>query len=103
MKVALNGGLNASVLDGWWIEAFDGANGWALPAEDGDPAEQDRRDAERLLAIIRDEVVPLFYDRDADGIPRGWIARVKRSMRTIAPRFSARRMIREYAALYAGR
>jgi starch phosphorylase len=103
MKVALNGGLNLSVLDGWWIEAFDGRNGWALPGEDGDPAEQDRRDAGRLLHVIRDEVLPLFYERDADGIPHAWLARVKHSMRTIAPRFSARRMMRDYAALYVAR
>jgi alpha-glucan phosphorylase-like protein len=102
MKVALNGGLNLSVLDGWWPEAFDGENGWAVPAEDGDPVQQDARDAERVFRLLRDEVVPLFYERGEDGVPHAWLTRVRRSMRTIAPRFSARRMMREYAAMYAG-
>jgi starch phosphorylase len=104
MKVALNGGLNLSVLDGWWAEGFDGENGWAVPGEEGgDPVEQDRRDAERVLRLIQDEVLPLFYERGADGVPHAWLARVKRSMETIAPRFSAVRMAREYAAMYAPR
>src|SRR5262249_10510806 len=101
MKVALNGGLNLSVLDGWWCEAFDGANGWAVTAEDGDPAAQDARDALEVLHLLRDVVVPLFYERGDDGVPHAWLARVKGSMQTIVPRFSALRMMRDYAALYA--
>jgi starch phosphorylase len=102
MKVVLNGGLNLSVLDGWWAEAFDGSNGWAIESIDADPYTQDDHDAARLFSLLEDEVVPLFYDRDANGLPLGWIQRLKASMRTLVPRFSAERMLREYlATLYA--
>ena len=70
MKAVINGGLNLSVLDGWWAEAYDGANGWALPGDvDPDHAAQDERDAAALYGLLEQEVAPLFYDRDADGIP----------------------------------
>jgi starch phosphorylase len=102
MKVALNGGLNLSVLDGWWVEAWDGENGWGIESAGGSPQEQDARDAHATFDILEREVVPLFYERDADGIPRRWLARVRRSMRTIVPRFTAERMLRDYVAtLYA--
>ncbi|MDQ2960115.1 MAG: alpha-glucan family phosphorylase [Candidatus Dormibacteraeota bacterium] len=97
MKSVLNGGLNLSVLDGWWAEAFDGENGWGIGGETVyDPHVQDTRDAAAFYDLLEHEVAPLFYDRDADGIPRGWIRRVKRSMRTNGPRFSASRMVRDY-------
>ena len=97
MKSALNGGLNLSILDGWWAEAFDGENGWALPGEVAFDAHiQDQRDAAVFYDVLQQEVVPLFYERGADGVPHAWIARVKRSLRTIAPRFSATRMLRDY-------
>ncbi len=97
MKAAVNGGLNLSVLDGWWEEAFDGTNGWAIPGEPSDnPGSQDERDAGILFDLLEKDVVPLFYDRDENGIPRGWIHRVKRSLRTVAPRFSAARMLEDY-------
>jgi starch phosphorylase len=97
MKAALNGGLNLSVLDGWWPEAFDGSNGWAVEgAESRDPEAQDARHAKAVLDILEREVVPLFYDRDADGIPRGWAQRIKASLRTVGLRFSARRMLADY-------
>lgn len=97
MKAAFNGTLNLSVLDGWWAEAFDGTNGWGIPGTvDGDAAAQDTRDAHALYDILEREVVPLFYDRDADGLPRGWIARMKACLRTIGPRFGATRMIDDY-------
>ncbi|MGH8976962.1 MAG: alpha-glucan family phosphorylase [Acidimicrobiia bacterium] len=98
MKAALNGGLNVSVLDGWWAEAFDGTNGWGIDGsvDDADEDERDQRDANALFDVLEREVVPLFNDRDADGIPRGWIARVKASLRTNGPRFSAGRMLRDY-------
>jgi len=98
MKVALNGGLNLSVLDGWWIEAYDGQNGWAIASHDGDPAVQDERDAQVLFDLLEREVMPLFYERSPEGIPQRWLQRVKASMRTIIPRFSAERMLRDYAA-----
>jgi glycogen phosphorylase len=97
MKSAVNGGLQLSVLDGWWAEAYDGTNGWALSGKvDDDHDAQDARDADELLRLLRDEVVPEFYDRDADGLPRAWLARTKASLRTNGPAFSASRMLRDY-------
>ena len=97
MKVVLNGGLNLSVLDGWWAEAYDGHNGWAIPGDIVyDPVVQDRRDAAAFYDCLEHEVAPLFYDRDATGIPHGWIAKIKASMRTNGPRFSATRMVGDY-------
>ena len=99
MKSAANGGLNLSVLDGWWAEAFDGSNGWAI--DEGHPGEdertQDERHAGALYDLLEHEVIPLFHDRDDDGIPHGWLARVKASIATNGPRFSATRMVRDYA------
>ena len=78
MKVALNGGLNLSVLDGWWAEAYDGENGWAIESTRWRrPQAQDDHDAAALLDLLEREVIPLFYERDADGIPRGWLQRIK--------------------------
>src|SRR5207247_1533679 len=89
MKAAVNGGLNLSVLDGWWEEAFDGTNGWGIRGDpDLEPEPQDERDATALYEALEREVVPLFYGRDGDGIPRGWIERMKASLRTIGPRFN---------------
>lgn len=97
MKVAMNGGLNLSVLDGWWCEAYDGTNGWAVDgAVDPDEAAQDQRHATQLFDLLESEVIPAFHDRDASGVPRTWVARIKRSLMTIGPQFSARRMVREY-------
>ena len=99
MKSALNGGLQLSVLDGWWAEAYDGANGWAIDgAIDPDQGAQDWRHAHALMDCMERDVVPLFHERDADGVPRGWVAMVKRSLRTNGPRFSASRMMRDYAS-----
>jgi starch phosphorylase len=98
MKSALNGGLNLSVLDGWWAEAYDGENGWAvgdgLRWEDEDA--QDDHDAAHLFDQIEQALLPEFHDRDERGVPVAWIARVKRSLRTIGPRFGAERMLRDY-------
>ena len=97
MKSALNGGLQLSVLDGWWAEGYDGENGWALSGDvDHDHGAQDHRHADELLRILADEVVPEFYDRGDDDIPRRWVARVKRSIRTNVPAFSATRMLLDY-------
>jgi starch phosphorylase len=97
MKAALNGGLNLSVLDGWWCEGYNGSNGWAI---DGsmldDPAAQDERDASALYDLLENEVRPLFFARDANGIPIGWLARVRASLRTLGPRFSSNRMTDDY-------
>ena len=100
-KVLLNGGLNLSVLDGWWAEACDGANGFAIGTGEthSSPEAQDRRDAGELLRVLADEVVPLFYDRDPDGVPRAWTARMKRAIRTLGWRFNADRMVMDYVRL----
>jgi starch phosphorylase len=98
MKSAFNGGLQVSVLDGWWAEAYDGGNGWAIPGETtDDPPAQDERDADVLHRLLDAEVVPSFYDRDRAGIPPAWIERMRASLRTLGPRFCATRMLRSYA------
>ncbi|HEX2253100.1 MAG TPA: alpha-glucan family phosphorylase [Thermoanaerobaculia bacterium] len=98
MKCAMNGVLNISILDGWWAEAFDGANGFAIGSGEAHahPAVQDERDAASLYDVLEREVIPLYYARDADGLPRGWIARMKRSMQTLSWRFNADRMVMDY-------
>jgi len=97
-KVVLNGGLNLSVLDGWWAESYDGLNGFAIGGGETHAAidVHDRRDAESLLNVLRDEVIPMYYERDRDGLPREWIARIKRAIRTLGWRFSADRMVMDY-------
>jgi starch phosphorylase len=97
MKSAFNGGLQLSVLDGWWAEAYDGANGWALPGEVMDDASaQDERDGQLLHRILDEEIVPDFYERDDRGLPPAWLARIRASLRSIGPRFCATRMLAEY-------
>ena len=97
-KAALNGIPNLSVLDGWWKEGYDGANGWAIPDTQGiqDQDEQDAQDAHQFLHLLERDIIPLYYRRDRDAIPRGWIQVIKDSIRTIAPEFCARRMVKEY-------
>ncbi len=97
-KVVLNGGLNCSVLDGWWAEAFDGANGFAIGGGETHTSVDihDARDYAALDAVLRNEVIPLYYQRDRDGVPRGWIKRMKRAIRTLGWRFSADRMVMDY-------
>ena len=97
-KVALNGGLNLSVLDGWWAEAYDGENGFAIGSGGvhADPSVQSMRDASALYDTLEREVVPVFFDRDADGVPRRWVRRMKRSIGSLAWRFSADRMVIDY-------
>ncbi|HEY6361112.1 MAG TPA: alpha-glucan family phosphorylase [Vicinamibacterales bacterium] len=97
-KVVLNGGLNLSILDGWWAEAYDGLNGFAIGGGETHSSidVHDRRDGDALLRVLRDEVVPLYYERDRDGLPRRWIARMKRAIRTLGWRFSAERMVKDY-------
>jgi starch phosphorylase len=96
MKAVLNGGLNLSVLDGWWAEAYDGENGWAIDTPPGDPFQQDEHDARTVLDLLEGEVIPMFYERDTDGIPRRWLQRIKVSMARLIPRFNAERMLRDY-------
>jgi len=98
-KVVLNGGLNLSILDGWWAEAYDGLNGFAIGTgrTHTNMDVHDTRDGEDLYSVLREEVIPLFYQRDRDGLPRGWIKRMKRTIRTLGWRFNADRMVMDYA------
>jgi starch phosphorylase len=97
-KAAINGGLNFSVLDGWWLEGYDGNNGFAIgDLSELDDDEADRRDAESMYRVLEEEIVPRFYDRDPDGIPRQWVRMMKRSIQTLVPAFSSDRMVAEYA------
>ena len=97
-KVAINGGLNFSVLDGWWLEGYDGDNGFAIgDLSERSDAEMDRDDAESMYRVLTDEVVQRFYERDEAGIPRRWVAMMKRAIQTLVPQFSSDRMVAEYA------
>jgi starch phosphorylase len=98
-KVVLNGGLNLSVLDGWWAEAYDGLNGFAIGKgrTHSNMDVHDRRDGDDLYRVLDEEVIPLYYCRDRDGLPRGWIQRMKRTIRTLGWRFNADRMVMDYS------
>ncbi len=99
MKAALNGTLNFSVLDGWWREGYNGHNGWAIGTDQdyADPHQQDEADAASMYNTLENEIIPLYYNnRASDGIPVEWIARIKENIRTLAPQFSTRRMLKEY-------
>jgi glycogen phosphorylase len=97
-KVVLNGALNLSILDGWWAEAYDGLNGFAIGMGETHTSTEihDARDGQALRRALREELIPLYYDRDRDGLPRHWIARMKRAIRTLGWRFSADRMVMDY-------
>jgi starch phosphorylase len=97
-KAVLNGALNLSILDGWWAEAYDGANGFAIGKGTAhvDDRVTDARDAADLYRTLTDEVIPLYYDRDIDGLPRHWIRRMMNSISSLAWRFSADRMVADY-------
>jgi len=101
MKATANGAINISVLDGWWDEAYDGTNGWAIGRgeEYEDTGYQDQVESQALYQILESEAVPMFYARSRDGLPREWIRRMKHAMRTVCPVFSATRMVREYTDL----
>ena len=102
MKACCHGCLNFSILDGWWREGYDGTNGFAI-GDDSHPSnveEQDRVDSAHLYRTLTEQVVPMFYNRDVQGIPREWIQRVRRSMMTLVPQFSTDRMVKEYTRKY---
>jgi glycogen phosphorylase len=102
MKAGINGAINLSVPDGWWAEGYDGQNGWSIPSSDTDDGKRDEEDARSLCEVLQDQVVPLYYERDASGLPRRWIAKAKRSMATVLPSFNTRRMLANYVTgLYA--
>jgi starch phosphorylase len=98
-KVVLNGGLNCSILDGWWAEAFDGRNGFAIGRGETHARDEitDRRDSEALFKVLETEVIPTFYERDSDGLPRTWIKMMMNSIGSLAWRFSSHRMVMDYA------
>jgi starch phosphorylase len=101
MKPPLHGGINCSILDGWWPEAFNGRNGWAINGKQfKDQTKQDSHDARQIYRLLEREIVPMFYDRDRSGLPRRWIAMMRESMRSISGRFSTDRMVREYWQKY---
>ena len=102
MKVLVNGGLNLSELDGWWAEAYSPEVGWALGdgGEHGEESAWDAAEADALYALLEREIVPAFYERDADGLPAAWISRMRESMARLTPRFSTNRVVREYAEQY---
>jgi starch phosphorylase len=102
MKSALNGGLNLSILDGWWDEWYDGENGWAIPSASG-VADEDRRDdleAAALYDLLQKSVAPKFYERDEHGTPRRWIEMVRHTLQTLGPKVLASRMVRDYTEGY---
>ncbi len=104
MKVALNGGLNVSVRDGWWDEWYDGANGWEIPTADGvsDPARRDELEAAALYELLEKSVAPLFYDAGPDGVPGGWVEMIRHELRSLGPLVQADRMVGDYVTrLYA--
>jgi starch phosphorylase len=112
-KVAMNGGLNFSILDGWWPEGYDGTNGWAIAdmhaeadpvkEEESHTREEDVRDADSLYRLLETEVVPAYYERDAAGVPRRWVGMMKRAIETLVPAFNSDRMVQEYARkIYTG-
>src|ERR1041384_4520143 len=98
-KVAMNGGLNLSILDGWWLEAYDGTNGFAIGngVESDDLPAIDASDAESLYSVLEQEVMPLYYDVDNSGIPRRWVAMMKRAIATLGPEYNSDRMVEDYA------
>jgi starch phosphorylase len=102
MKAAANGALNFSVLDGWWREGYNGKNGWAIgsEAEFADYEAQDAADAQSIYETLEKQIIPLFYERDINKIPLGWIKMVKEDLRTLTPQFSLRRMLKEYMTDY---
>lgn len=102
MKTCAHGCLNLSILDGWWREGYDGTNGFAI-GDDSHPEdvkEQDRRDSENLFQVLTEEVIPCYYNRSANGIPRAWIHKIRRAMATLTPQYNTWRMVQEYTQKY---
>jgi glycogen phosphorylase len=101
MKAAMNGVLNCSILDGWWDECYDGRNGWAIASadDDADSVRRDQREATSLFGLLEREIVPLFYERDAQGVAVGWVDKMKDNWRSLGPYATAARMVRDYTSL----
>jgi glycogen phosphorylase len=101
-KTSCHGGLNLSIMDGWWREGYDGTNGFAIGGDSHPDSveEQDRLDSENLYKALTEQVIPCFYNRDAQGIPREWIAKIRRAMITLVPKYNTWRMVQEYTQKY---
>ncbi|MCU0411468.1 MAG: alpha-glucan family phosphorylase [Bacteroidetes bacterium] len=101
MKATMNGGLNASILDGWWVEGYNANTGWAIGRGEDyrDEKYQDEVESNALFDLLEKDIIPLYYHRSADDLPRGWISKMKSAIRTIGPEFNTNRMVREYAEL----
>ena len=104
MKASMNGVPHLSIGDGWWAEGYNRKNGWLIESHPSayDPASVDAADAEALYTLLESEVVPAFYDRDGNGIPHRWLQVVREAILSVAPRFSARRMVKQYAETMYG-
>jgi starch phosphorylase len=102
MKVGIHGGLNLSIMDGWWREGYNGSNGWAIgdDTQESDQGSQDQQDFENLITVLTDSVIAEFYDRDDHDIPRKWIQRIRNSLQTVLHTFSTDRMVAEYVEKY---
>jgi starch phosphorylase len=100
MKAALNGVPQLSTVDGWWAEGYNGSNGWAIPLASGSIEEVDAQDYRNLFELLEREIVPEFYDRDEDGIPRRWVQRMKSAIAEAGRVFTTGRMVQEYASTY---
>ncbi|MCX6136119.1 MAG: alpha-glucan family phosphorylase [Ignavibacteriales bacterium] len=101
-KVTINGGLNCSIMDGWWREAYDGHNGFSIGTDESpeSPEEQDAQDAEFLYDVIKNSILPEFYDRNKNGIPVRWLKRIRRAIATLVPQYNTHRMVAEYVKKY---
>jgi glycogen phosphorylase len=102
-KIAINGGIHLSILDGWWAEAYNGKNGWAIGKDTDEnlsPQQADKQDADSLYSVLSNEIIPLFYERGREGIPHKWITRIRNSMRTVIPLYNTHRMVTEYVTKY---
>jgi starch phosphorylase len=102
MKAALNGVPNLSIMDGWWIEGFNGRNGWAF-GEEVVSDSRDRTDAEAIYRILEEEILPLYYKISEDGVPEDWVKVMKESIKSNAAKFSARRMVKDYVQKFYSR
>ena len=101
-KIVIHGGLNLSIMDGWWREAYSGSNGWSIGEDSSEPdiEVQDEHDAASLYEILAEQIVPEFYQRNAQGIPVGWIRRIRAAMRSLIPVYNTDRMVAEYVKKY---
>ncbi|EQD34616.1 alpha-glucan phosphorylase, partial [mine drainage metagenome] len=101
MKAAVNGAINLSVLDGWWCEAYNGENGWAVGSGEEFPNDdyQDEMESRAIFDLLEKSIIPLYYDRGLDGLPRAWLHRMKASMKTICPVYNTNRMVQQYAEM----